>query len=207
MDAEETGPQTYLILPARFELSSLLADLGAVLDGAPVACVRLDLGGYDEEEGMAVGDAVRTVCHERDIAIVVADHFRLAERLGLDGVHIAGTRDYREARKALGKDAIVGVFAGTSRHAGLNAGEMGADYVSFGPVAASGLGSDAVVEEDLFTWWSEMIEVPVLAEGGISTGEAALLGRDADFVGIGPEVWKAEGGPLAALQAIVAGLA
>lgn len=204
MDAEETGPQTYLILPARFELSSLLLDLGAVLDGAPVACVRLDLGGYDEAEGMAVGDAVRSVCHERDVAIVVADHFRLASRLGLDGVHLDGTRDYREARKELGKDAIVGVFAGTSRHAGLNAGEMGANYVSFGPLAASGLGSEAVAEPELFTWWSEMIEVPVLAEGGVGSAEAAALGQGADFLGIGPEIWKAEGGPLSALKAILA---
>ena len=36
-------------------------------------------------------------------------------------------------------DAIVGAFCGTSRHDGMTAGEMGADYVSFGPVAAVSL--------------------------------------------------------------------
>ena len=39
-------------------------------------------------------------------------------------------------RKALGRDAIVGAFARASRHEGMTAAEIGADYVSFGPVGA-----------------------------------------------------------------------
>ena len=82
-------------------------------------------------------DALRPVAHARDVPLVVADHFRLAGRLGLDGVHLAdGARQVREARKALGADAIVGAFARASRHDGLTAAEIGADYVAFGPVGA-----------------------------------------------------------------------
>ena len=82
-------------------------------------------------------DALRPVAHARDVPLVVADHFRLAARLGLDGVHLSdGARQVRAARKALGKDAIVGAFARASRHDGLTAAEIGADYVSFGPVGA-----------------------------------------------------------------------
>ena len=51
-----------------------------------------------------------------------------------------GARQVRAVRKALGKDAIVGAYAHASRHEGLTAGEIGADYVSFGPVGATGLG-------------------------------------------------------------------
>ena len=202
MSGEDAGPQIYLILPARFELSTLLADLGAVLDDTQIACVRLDLGGADEREAMSVGDAVRNACHARDVAVVVSDHFRLAERLGFDGVHLTGGQTYREARKTLGRDAIVGVFTGSSRHAGINAGEMGADYVSFGPVAASGLGSENVADPELFAWWSEMIEVPVVAEGGIGPEAAKALAAHVDFVGVGPDIWTSEAGPRAALADI-----
>ena len=108
--------------------------------------------------------------------LVVADHFRLAPRLGLDGVHLTdGARQVRAARKALGADAIVGAFARASRHDGMTAAEIGADYVSFGPVGATGLGDGSVAPLDLFAWWSEMIEVPVVAEGGLTPALAADL--------------------------------
>ena len=79
-------------------------------------------------------DALRPVAHARDVPLVVADHFRLAARLGLDGVHLTdGPRQVRAAREALGRDAIVGAFARASRHDGLTAAEIGADYVSLRP--------------------------------------------------------------------------
>ena len=97
------------------------------------------------------------------------DHHRLAQRLGLDGVHLTdGPRRLRDVRKTLGQDAIVGAFCGTSRHDGMTAAEIGADYVSFGPVSAGLLGDGTLAEPELFQWWSEMIEVPVVAEGGLT---------------------------------------
>ena len=91
-----------------------------------------------------------------------------------------GARQVRAVRKALGADAIVGAFAHASRHDGLTAGEIGADYVSFGPVGATGLGDGSTAPLDLFEWWSEMIEVPVVAEGGLTpdlAGSAGGVGR------------------------------
>jgi thiamine-phosphate pyrophosphorylase len=49
------------------------------------------------------------------------------------------------------------------------AGENGADYIAFSPVGDMGLGDDIRAERDLFAWWSEMIELPVVAEGGLDT--------------------------------------
>ena len=54
-----------------------------------------------------------------------------------------GARQVRAVRKALGADAIVGAFARASRHEGMTAAEIGADYVSFGPVGDTGLGDGA----------------------------------------------------------------
>ncbi|MFN3846640.1 MAG: thiamine phosphate synthase, partial [Paracoccaceae bacterium] len=98
----------------------------------------------------------------------------------------------RKARKDLGSDAIVGAFCGVTRHEGISAGEAGADYVSFGPIGDSALGQGSQVDFDLFEWWSEMIEVPVVAEGALTTDLIERFGPVTDFFGIGPEIWGAD---------------
>ena len=74
----------------------------------------------------------------------------------------------------------------------MTAGEGGADYVAFGPVSDTGLGDGTVAEQDLFAWWSQMIELPVVAEGGLSVQMIETLAPVTDFFGIGPEIWDAE---------------
>lgn len=186
-------PQLYLITPSEFELSTFPDLLARTLDAHKIACVRLDLSSRDEDRIARAADALRDVTHERDIALVLTDHTRLAERLGLDGVHLGdAAKSVRAARKALGEEAIVGSFCGQSRHDGMAAGEAGADYISFGPVTASGLGDGSYASIDTFEWWSEMIELPVVAEGGLDAAKIAQLTPFTDFFGIGDEIWRAD---------------
>jgi thiamine-phosphate pyrophosphorylase len=202
----EARPRIYLITPPVFD-TGLPDRVGALLDTFEVACLRLALAAATEDEVSRAADALRPVAHARDVPLVVNDHHRLVGRLGLDGVHLSdGARQVRAVRKALGPDAIVGAFAHVSRHEGLTAGEIGADYVSFGPVGASDLGDGITAPLDLFQWWSEMIEVPVVAEGGMTPDVAGGLGGTADFVALGDELWSAPEGAEAALTAIVARL-
>ena len=178
----------------------------AVLDGIDVACLRLALATRDEDRIARAADALREVAHARDVAIVIESHLLLVERHGLDGVHLTdGARTVRHARKELGADAIVGAFCRTSRHEGMNAGEAGADYVSFGPIGPTPLGDGAVVEFDLFQFWSEAIEVPVVAEGALTEALVAEYGSVTDFFAVGEEIWRSED-PLAALRALMAPL-
>ena len=201
----EDQPQIYLISPSAIDRETFADALAAVLDAQDVACFRLALSGADEDEISRDADALREVCHARDVPIVIERHFRLAARLGLDGVHLPdAAKSIRDARKDLGADAIVGCYCGTSRHAGMSAGEAGADYVAFGPVASGGLGDGKTADQDLFAWWSEMIEVPVVAEGGMSAEMVAALAPVSDFLGIS-EIWKGDD-PVAALKAMLAGL-
>lgn len=202
MDMPEK-PQLYLITPPEIELSTFPDLLARVLDAQTIACVRLDLATRDEDRLSRAADALREVTHARDIALVLGDHSVLAERLGLDGVHLTdAARSVRETRKALGDDAIVGSFCGTSRHDGMAAGEAGADYISFGPVTASALGDGSYAEQDLFEWWSEVIEVPVVAEGGLDVARIAQLTPFTDFFGIGEEIWQADD-PVARLGELI----
>ena len=201
--ADLEHPQIYLITPPEFELSRYPETLARVLDSADIACVRLALATKDEDRLSRAADAVREVCYPRDIALVISEHVLLAERLGLDGVHLTdGARSVRKVRKDMGDDAIVGTFCGASRHDGMTAGEVGADYVSFGPVSATPLGDGTIAEYELFEWWSQMIEVPIVAEGALSEDSLRKLAPVTDFFGIGEEIWNAED-PVARLSELM----
>ena len=179
-------PQIYLISPSEFDLSTFPAQLAACLDSTEVACVRLALGTTDETRIAKAADTLREVTHERDVALVIDSHIQLVDRLGLDGVHLNdGARSVRQVRKDLGDDAIVGSFCTNSRHDGMTAGELGADYVSFGPVGETTLGDGRRAELALFEWWSMMIEVPVVAEGALDAELIRRLSPHIDFFGDG----------------------
>lgn len=188
----EDHPQIYLITPPAFELEPFAVQLANVLDAHEVACVRLALASSDEDTVARTADTLREVTHACDIALVISEHLMLVQRLGLDGLHLNDARNVRAARKELGPDAIVGAFCGTSRHDGMNAGEAGTDYVCFGPLQAGSLGDGSFAEPELFQWWSEMIEVPVVAEGGLTEDLARQLAPYTDFFGIGDEIWTAD---------------
>lgn len=195
-------PQIYLITPAEFELSAYPETLARLLDNVEVACVRLALGTREEDRIARAADALREVTHARDVALVIDSHMLLVERLGLDGVHLTdGARSVRQARKDLGDEAIVGAFCHNSRHDGMTAGELGADYVSFGPCGVTPLGDGRQADPALFAWWSKMIEVPVVAEGALDADTVRNLAPVTDFFGIGEEIWGTED-PLAALQGL-----
>ncbi|MCF3974521.1 thiamine phosphate synthase [Paracoccus salsus] len=195
------APQLYLMTPAGAQASALGPLLTEVMDRFSPACLRIR-GGAEEDELGRLADLAREIAHARDVAVVIDDHVRLAQRHGLDGVHLTdGARGVRLARKELGADAIVGAFCGASRHEGLSAGEAGADYVSFGPVGDSALGRGEPAPLELFQWWSELIEIPVVAEGAITRALIEQLSPACDFIAIGPEIWS-EQQPTEALSAL-----
>lgn len=193
MSDTQDHPQIYLISPSEFDLSTYPDQLAACLDSTEVACVRLALGTTDESRIAKSADALREVTHARDVALVIDSHVLMVEKLGLDGIHLQdGARSVKKLRKELGDDAIVGSFCGTSRHDGMTAGELGADYVSFGPVGDTPLGDGSKAELELFEWWSLMIEVPVVAEGALTPDLIRALAPHTDFFGIGTEIWQDE---------------
>ncbi|HRK95573.1 MAG TPA: thiamine phosphate synthase, partial [Rhodospirillales bacterium] len=128
----------------------------------------------------------------------------LAAELGCDGVHI-GQEDasYRDARRAMGEDGIVGVTCHDSRHLAMEAADAGADYVAFGaffPTATKE--PKARAEPEVLSWWSELMTVPCVAIGGITLENAPpLLEAGADFLAVCAGVWEHPDGPAAAVAA------
>jgi thiamine-phosphate pyrophosphorylase len=206
MTASEDLPQLYLITPPEFDLDVFPQLLAACIDRTAVGCVRLALSTKDEDRISRAADALREITHARDVALVIESHALLVDRLGLDGVHLTdGARSVRKMRKDLGEDAIIGAFCGNSRHDAMTAGELDADYVSFGPVGQTPLGMGQIAPFELFEWWSAMIEVPVVAEGALDLDLIRRLTSHTDFFGIGQEIWTTDD-PTSALASIRAAI-
>jgi thiamine-phosphate pyrophosphorylase len=205
--SETPRERLYLVSPERLQPESFAPLLARALGTGSVACVRIDLGAAPEADWRAAIDHLLPVCHAADVPLVLAEHWRLVEPLGLDGVHLGvGRTPIRDVRKALGRDRIVGAFAGASRHKGMTLAEAGADYVAFGPVGETGLlGSEERAPDDLFAWWSEMIEAPCVAEGGLAEADAARLAPVADFLVPDGRLWDAPD-PVARIAAYAAAL-
>ena len=196
------NPKIYLITPSEFELRIFSETLKRILDNHEVACIRLEQSSRDELLIGKSADTLREICHERDIPIIIDSHFMLVEKFGLDGVHLKdGSKSVRTARKVLGKDLIVGAYCFQSKHHGINATEASADYVSFGPMSGD-LGDGKHADPDLFAWWSEMIEFPVIAETGLTSQLVRQIQNNADFFAFREEIWNTEN-PSKALEKIL----
>jgi thiamine-phosphate pyrophosphorylase len=194
----------YLVTPPALEPAAFAVELAAALDGGDVACVQLRLKNVDDDTVRRAIDVLRPIAQSREVAFILNDHPRLARETGCDGVHVGQTdTPYREARKIMGTDAVVGVTCHDSRHLAMVAGEDGADYVAFGAFFPTGTKqTEHHATPDLLTWWQEMMEIPCVAIGGITPDNCGDLVRaGADFLAVVSSVWQHPEGPGAAVRA------
>lgn len=200
----------YLITPPRIEsIDPFLETLDDALGAGDVACLQLRLKSSDgvpepDDVIRKVGEAICPVAHAHDVALVINDRPDLAAAIGADGVHI-GQEDgsYKDARKWVGEDGIVGVTCHDSRHLAMVAGEAGADYVAFGAFYETSTKTPkSSADPEILSWWQEMMELPCVAIGGITVDNAEPLVRaGADFLAVSSGVWSHSDGAAEAVRA------
>lgn len=201
----------YLITPPKIDdLAAFGRTLAQALDAGDAAAVQIRLKDVPDEVIAAAVDALTPIAHARGVAVILNDRPDLAAGLGCDGVHV-GQSDtpYAEARKLMGKDAMIGVTCHDSRHLAMEAAEAGADYVAFGAFFPT-MTKDAPTraEPEILTIWQETMEVPCVAIGGITADNAEGLARaGADFIAVSAGVWSHPQGPAAAVEALNAAIA
>jgi thiamine-phosphate pyrophosphorylase len=200
----ERGPcQLYLISPENVG-GDFPERLAHALDAGPVAAFQFRVKGVDQHQAAALAEPLLAICRDRDVAFIVNDSIALARRLGADGVHLGqDDGDPREARQVLGPAAQIGVTCHDSKHLAMEAGEAGADYVAFGafyPTTTKTVRHHP--EPDILGWWSAIFEIPCVAIGGITPGNARpLIDAGADFLAVCGSVWNAAEGEAAAMRA------
>ena len=191
-----TDCQLYLISPLDVS-GEFPRRLERALDAGKglVTAFQFRVKGLDQHEAAALAEPLQAICAAREVAFIVNDDVALAKRLKADGVHLGqGDGDPAEAREELGREAQIGVTCHASRHLALEAGEAGADYVAFGAFFPSTTKeTEHRAELDLLEWWSEMVELPSVAIGGITPENCQpLVKAGADFLAVSGAVWNGD---------------
>ncbi|MSO77687.1 MAG: thiamine phosphate synthase [Alphaproteobacteria bacterium] len=191
-------------------LDDFARDLEAALGAGDVACLQLRLKDVSDDAIREATRRLQPLCRARDVAFLLNDRPDLAAELDCDGVHV-GQEDtpYDEARRRMGADRIVGVTCKQSRHLAMEAAGAGADYVAFGAFYSSTTKAvSRQADPEILAWWSEMMEVPSVAIGGIMAENCTpLVAAGADFLAVAGGVWGYLGGPAAGVAAINAAIA
>jgi thiamine-phosphate pyrophosphorylase len=183
--------------------------LAEALDAGDVAALQLRLKDVPDDEIRGAIDLVRPVAQARGVALILNDRPDLAAECGCDGAHV-GAEDMapEAARRVLGPKLQLGVSCYDSRDAALRAGEADADYVAFGAFFPSTTKDAATAADvELLSWWSELMELPVVAIGGITAANCAPLVRaGANFLAVCSGVWGFAGGAAAGVRAFEAAI-
>ena len=200
----------YIITPEKFSLTTFPDLLARALDAGDVAAVQLRLKNADDDRWKRAIDALRPVSQSRNVAFLLNDRADLVVQTGCDGAHV-GQEDMsaREARRLMGPDRTLGVTCKASRDLAMQAGEDGADYVAFGAFFPSTSKEvKNLADPEILRWWSELMEIPCCAIGGITPENLApLVQAGADFLAIIGAVWNHPDGPAAGVRAINAAIA
>jgi thiamine-phosphate pyrophosphorylase len=167
-------PRLFLVAPAGAAALQVIACVEAACSAGDVATLLLP---------PALVAEVTSAAQALNVAVLADGDAKVA--LDCDGVHLnAATQSITEARRLLGKERIVGAYAGASRHVAMEAGEDGADYV-----ALSQHGS-ALGGENIIAWWTELFVIPCIAFDPVTAADLdILLPQNPDFIRPDDAMW------------------
>ncbi len=203
--AKQNPPcQIYLITPPIItDIDAFSEQLGQALSAAPVACLQIRLKDLSDIEVIHAADAIVPIAHAHGTDVLINDRPDLVEACRADGAHIGqDDMDYYSSRELLGEDAIIGVTCHNSRELSFQAALSGADYVAFGAFFDTPTKDPKFrAELEILEWWSETVEIPSVAIGGINPANAAaVIKAGADFIAVSSGVWAHPDGPGAAVS-------
>lgn len=146
--------------------------------------------------------ALRPLCRERAIPLIVNDDWRLAAEVGADGAHLGeDDGDIARARDALGADALIGASCYDDAQRAVAAVAAGASYVAFGAFFPSPTKPNARRADPALLAQATALGVPRVAIGGISPDNARpIIDAGADLVAVISGIFDAPD-PMAAVRA------
>ncbi len=139
--------------------------------------VQLREKDLDHDAFLREAKDIGALCRKYGVPFVINDDIEIALESAADGVHV-GQHDLEagKARALLGEDRILGVSAQTVEQA-LLAEKCGADYLGVGAVFHTGSKADADdVSLETLKAICEAVSIPVIAIGGIGSGNVHELG-------------------------------
>ena len=194
--------QIFLIAPSDADAMSCLKVLDEALAASPVAALLLPRGQRSEGRYKARVKGVAPRGQAAGVGVLIEGDPGLVRTLGVDGLHVeGGVSEVKAATSALKPDYIVGAGQIASRHDAMSKGELGPDYIFFGPLA----GSRDPEQREMARWWAEIMEVPSVLSDPAATADSATA-EGSEFIGLGESLWAAPEGVTARLEAIAKAL-
>jgi thiamine-phosphate pyrophosphorylase len=192
--------QLFLILPGNATPEAAEPSLRAVLAAAEIAALLLPQGSRSPADYAAFVRTLAPLAQQAGAAVLVDGPVALARMLGVDGVHVDSPAGAKAAIAAAKPDLIVGAGGIATRHDAMAMGELGVDYIMFGPLS----GAIAPEMRDLAAWWAEIMEIPsVLCDPAATAATADAEG--CEFLGLSDSIWAADD-PAADIVGIAAAL-
>lgn len=195
----------YLISPPQINLKDFPSRLEQALKTKLVPAFQLRLKNLSHSEIREISQELKKVCHDNDCLFLLNDFYETAWEIGADGVHV-GAEDgsISSIRKKSPANFLIGASCYDSKHLAMEAGEQGADYLSFGTFFPSKTkNSRGKPTTEILTWCNELINLPTVAIGGITDQNChELVKAGADFLAVISYVWDHPSGVEAALKNI-----
>ena len=170
----------FLITPPAADARRLTAALESALASTAVSALLLRRGDLPENAYKALAKAVVPLVQAAGTAVLIEGDPGLVRLLGADGLHVTGdARAVKDAVAALKPGLIVGTGNIASRDDAMQRGELGVDYILFGPIS----GAIPETARDMARWWAETMEIPSV----LSDPEATAANYDAEgceFIGL-----------------------
>lgn len=183
----------YVVTPEGLAQKQLMIHVRAALAGGAALVQYRDKHARGDER-RETARALRALCREFAVPLLINDDLALALAVDADGVHLgAGDGDWRAARQRLGADRLLGTSCYADFALAREAVLAGADYVAFGAVFPSPTKPLAVrADLSLLGRCRDELGTPVCAIGGITLENApALLAAGANLLAVISDVFSA----------------
>ena len=176
----------YAVTPDIADTPSLLAAAEAALAGG-ARLLQYRNKAASAALRLLQGRALRALCREYRVPLIINDHLDLALALDADGLHL-GAEDgsLTAARARLGPEKILGASCYDRLERAQEAQRLGADYVAFGSFFPSSVKPGAVCAPLVLLGDAKRrLSTPVVAIGGITLDNAPqLIAAGADGVAV-----------------------
>ena len=185
--------QIYLISPPQIELKDFSLKLEKALKTGLVPAFQLRLKNYSPLEIKNFSQEIKKICDNNNCLFLLNDFYEIALEVRTSGVHVGiDDKKISQIRQNLPKNFIIGASCYDSKHLAMEAGEQGADYISFGAFFETqtkiSRGKPSV---EILNWASEILNLPIVAIGGINDKNCGeLIKNGADFLAVISYVWQ-----------------
>lgn len=173
--------------------TSLYRQIEAALKGG-VTLLQLREKNLSEQAFLEEAVAVRDLCHDYQVPLIINDNVEVAKKSGADGVHVGITdAPVAEIRREMGNDFIIGATAKTVEQA-KEAEKAGADYLGVGAVFPSPTKAEALrITKEQLVEICQSTALPVVAIGGIGYANLGELeGSGVDGVAVVSAIFAQE---------------